>query len=184
MAVAIENPWGQIYSSNWLAIARQDQGDLDGALAAAQTGRAVAEANSFMPVAGINLLVLGAVWRAKGDAQRAQALHLAARALAESGKAPAFVELAAAELCSDCALLGDWPAAAQYARVAIAARRYDALPLVNPLRWTETEALIRDGQAALAHDDVQRWGELVAGVPRLRQANEMAIEVLKKSGNW
>jgi hypothetical protein len=184
MAVAIENPWGQIYSSNWLAMARLDQGDLDGALAAAQTGRTVAEANSFLPVAGINLLVLGAVWRARGDVLRARALHLAAQTVGEPGAATAISELVADELCSDCALLGDWPAAAEHARAAIAARRYDSLPLVIPLRWTATEALLRAGQADLARDDAQRWGTLVARVPRLRQANEKSIEVLKGSGNW
>jgi len=184
IAVEIENPWGQIYSSNWLAMARQDQGDLEGALAAAQAGRAVAEASSFMPVAGINLLVLGTVWRARGDVARALALHQAAQAVAEPGAAPAFAELVADELCSDCALLGDWPAAAQYARAAIATRRYDSLPLVIPLRWTETEALLRAGQAELARRDAQRWGELVAGVPRLWQAHERSIAVLKQSGKW
>jgi DNA-binding SARP family transcriptional activator len=180
IATEIENPWGRVYSSNWLAMARQDQGDLVGALQAAQTGRVVAEANSFMPVGAINLLILGAVWRARGDLQRARELHLAA---GQPGDAPVNAELVADELCSDYALLGDWPAAAEYARAAIAARRYDSLPLVIPLRWTETEALLRAGQADLARDDAQKWGALVAGVPRLWQAHLRSMDVLRAYGN-
>ena len=182
-AKEIENPWGQVYSSNWLAMARQDLGDLDGALAAAQAGRAVAEANSFMPVGAINLLVLGAVWRARGDPTRARELHRAAQAIGQAGQMPGFTEMAAGELCSDCALLGDWPAAAEYAGAALAARGYESLPLVIPLRWTETEALIRADQSALARDDAQKWGALVAGVPRLWQAHQASEDALRAHGH-
>lgn len=181
-ATEIENPWGQVYSSNWLALARQDQDDLDGALAAAQAGRAVAEANSFMPVGAINLLVLGAVWRARGDPRRAHELHLAAQAISQAGDMPGFAEMAAGELCSDCAWLGDWPAAAEHARSALAARQYESLPLLIPLRWTETEALLRAGQADLARADAQRWGALVAGVPRLLRAHQKSLDVLRAHG--
>ena len=182
-AQEIENPWGQVYSSNWLAMARQDQADLAGALAAAQAGRAVAEANSFMPVGAINRLVLGAVWRASGDPARARELHLAAQAIGQSGEIPGFAEMAAGELCSDCALRGDWPAAGEHARAALAARRYESLPLLIPLRWTETEALIRAGLADLARADAQKWGALVAGVPRLWQAHQTSLDALRAHGN-
>ncbi len=183
LATEIENPWGQVYSSNWLAMARQDLGDLAGALAAAQTGRAVAEANPFMPVGAINLLVLGALWRASGDAHHARELHLAAHSLTASSDTPGFAEMVADELCSDCALLGDWPAAAEHARAAMAARGYESLPLVIPLRWTETEALVRAGQSDLAREDAQQWGSLVATVPRLWLAHERSLAVLKDEGN-
>jgi len=181
-ASEIENPWGQVYSSNWLAIARQDQDDLEGALAAAQAGRAVADANSFMPVGAINLLVLGAVWRARGDPARARELHLAAQAIGQAGGMPGFAEMTTGELCSDCAWLADWPAAAEHARAALAVRRYESLPLVMPLRWTETEALVRAGLAALARADAEKWGALVAQVPRLWRAHQTSRDVLRARG--
>jgi len=40
------------------------------------------------------------------------------------------------------------------------AYRGSALPLVIPLRWTETEALLRAGETRLAQEDAQRWGFL------------------------
>jgi hypothetical protein len=127
-------------------------------------------------------LVLGAVWRARGELARAQSLHLAAQAIPQASEMPGYAEMAAGELCSDYALLGDWPAAAEHARAALAARQYESLPLLIPLRWTETEALVRAGQTAAARADAEKWGALVAGVPRLWQAHLKSLDALKAHG--
>jgi|SRR5579859_21642 len=158
---------------------------LDGQPAAFATRKALAVlaylADEARPATRENLIAL--LWPDKDiesgrGVLRARELHLSAQTVG----APS--DMVADELCSDCALLGDWPAAAEYARAAIAARRYDSLPLVIPLRWTATEALLRAGQAELARDDAQRWGALVARAPRLRPANERSVEALKASGHW
>ncbi len=85
------------------------------------------------------------------------------------------------ELCSDQAMLGDWDQAARHARAAAEARRLQCLPLVTPWRWTETEALVRAGDRALAEEDARRWGELVAGVPRLRVPHLRSLAVLARA---
>jgi uncharacterized membrane-anchored protein len=59
----------------------------------------------------------------------------------------------------------------------VAARTYQALPLVIPLRWTETEALLRAGETGLAQEDAQLWGALVANVPRLRLSHLASLVV-------
>jgi hypothetical protein len=131
-----------------------------------------------MPVAVINLLILGSIQRAHGNLEQARDLHLAAQALSQQEGTPAFGDVVAAELCSDCALLGDWTAATGHARAAVAARAYTALPLVIPLRWIETEALLRAGETRLAQEDARRWGALVANVPRLRLSHLASLVVL------
>jgi tetratricopeptide (TPR) repeat protein len=165
----IDNPWGQIYSSNWLALGLLDRGDYEGALQIAQDARAVAQAHDFMPVAIFNALILGSIYRSLMQLDAAIAIH---REVDEMNvqPGPMFSQIKA-ELCHDYAFLGDWGSALNYARAALTYRHYHELPLLLSPRWTETAALIRGGDTAVASEDALLWGKLVGHIPRLRVAH-------------
>jgi tetratricopeptide (TPR) repeat protein len=88
------------------------------------------------------------------------------------------VELIAAELCTDCVLMGDWQAAIPFARQALAHRRYTSLPLVMLARWPETAALLRSGDITPADEDARRWGELAGHLPRFRVPHLRSLALL------
>jgi hypothetical protein len=176
---AIENPWGVVFSGIWQTAALLDQGEYAAALATAEAGEAQARAHDFVPLRIFNLLNLGRVRRALMRPEAAHAANLEAQAVNDSAPAGPFAEMIAAALCCDAAAAGDWPEALAQARAAASRRSYAALPLVVPMRWPETAALLAGGGAAaeLAQADAARWGELVREVPRLylMQLRSMAV---------
>jgi hypothetical protein len=174
----IENPWGQIYSSNWLAAGLLDKSLYEEALQAAQEGQRQAQNHDFVPVAAFNLLILGQVYRALGAPEAALAVHQEARNRSQGGRSQSLADMVAAELCADYALMAKWPEAQVYAREALAQRTYAALPLVISPRWLETEALLRSGDGKLAREDAHRWGELVGHIPRFRLPHLRSLALL------
>lgn len=174
----IGNPWGYIYSRVWLAAGLLDQGEVEAALEVAQAGQRQAE-DHHLPAMGIfSLLILGKVYQELHRPEAAYQAHLTAQALNEQVKSTAHVELIAAELCTDCVLMGDWEAAIPFAREAVTHRRYASLPLVMLARWPETAALLRSGAITQAGEDARRWGELAGHLPRFRVAHLRSLAVL------
>jgi tetratricopeptide (TPR) repeat protein len=110
----------------------------------------------------------GLLYWAVGDYAAAQEVHQALMPYLEEAGVSGYLEQNLANLGVDAALVGDWEAAHRYARLALAQRTYQSLPLMIKPHWPETEALLRGGDRELAHEDTRRWGELVAAVPRLR----------------
>jgi DNA-binding SARP family transcriptional activator/tetratricopeptide (TPR) repeat protein len=174
----IDNPWGQIYSWVWLATGLLDIGEAKAALAVAQAGQDLARAHHLPPMRLFIALVLGKVYRALGQLEVTYQVHLEALTLNEQIKSAGHAELIRAELCTDCALVGNWAQATIYAREALAYRKYDVLPLVIPARWPETQALLQAGEIELAREDSRRWGERVAHLPRFRLPHLRSLAVL------
>jgi tetratricopeptide (TPR) repeat protein len=174
----IDNPWGQISSSNVLAFGLMDKGDYEEALYVAQQGRQQAQAHDLVLVSFLNLLILGIIHRAMMALEAAQAVHQEAAVLSERAGSPALAEMIAAQLCADYALAGDWETAIRYVRQALALRKYNALPLVISPLWLETEALLRGGDVTQAREDCRRWGELVSHIPRYRLSHLRSLAAL------
>jgi tetratricopeptide (TPR) repeat protein len=174
----IDNPWGHIYSRVWLATGLLDIGDYEAALAVAQAGQKLAHSHHLPPMRLFIALVLGKIYRALGQLETAYQIHSEALALNEQINSDGHAELLRAELCTDCALAGNWVQATTYAREALAYRKYDVLPLVIPTRWPETQALLQSGEIELAREDSQRWGELVGHLPRFRLPHLRSLAVL------
>jgi tetratricopeptide (TPR) repeat protein len=174
----IDNPWGQIYSRVWLATGLLDIGEAEAALVVAQAGQTLARAHHLPPMSLFIALVLGKIYRALGQLETAYQVHLEALALNEQIKSDGHAELIRAELCTDCALAGNWVQATTYAREALAYRKYDVLPLVIPTRWPETQAILQAGEIELAREDSWRWGELVGHLPRFRLPHLRSLAVL------
>jgi DNA-binding SARP family transcriptional activator/tetratricopeptide (TPR) repeat protein len=174
----IDNPWGQISSSNVLAFGLMDKGDYEEALYVAQQGRQQAQAHDLVLVSFLNLLILGIIHRAMMALEAAQAVHQEAAVLSERAGSPALAEMIAAQLCADYALAGDWETAIRYVRQALALRKYNALPLVISPLWLETEALLRGGDVTQAREDCRRWGELVSHIPHYRLSHLRSLAAL------
>lgn len=174
----MDNPWGHIYSRVWLAAGLLDNGDYEAALAIAQAGQHQARTHYLPPMSMFIALIVGKIYGALGKLATAYEAHQEALAINEQVKSDPHTALIQAELCADSALSENWEKAASYAQAALTHRRYDVLPLVIPTRWLETEALLRGDGLELAREDIQRWGELVGGIPRFRVDYLRSLAVL------
>jgi len=114
------------------------------------------------------LAELGNTLRAADNLEAARAAHQEAQAINQKFPSQPFAELVSAELCADLALAGDWDAAGEYARQALAGRGRVKVPFFGLTLWLETEALIRCGQIEAARADVARFGQQFNGSPRFR----------------
>jgi DNA-binding SARP family transcriptional activator len=191
----IENSWGVANCAYNLAHGLLDCGELTEALAVAHDGVAAARAAGHPPTLVFNLLELGHIYRAIFALESARQAHNEARAIAEALHHPLLLEWSAIELCDDCALAEDWDAAHTFAQQALSFRNYAR---VYPafMRWHETAALIRGGDAEQAAEDVRRMpGQLVdsprydlqhlcagAVLARWRGAADEAIAHLEAAG--
>jgi len=174
----MDNPWGHIYSRVWLATGLLDKGDYEAALAVAQAGQNQANAHSLPPMEMFITLILGKVYQALGQLESAYQTHQKAKVLNEQVKSEVHTALIQAELCADCALLGNWAEAITHAREGLAHRRYDILPLVISSRWLETKALVHAGDVEVAREDAHLWEEVIEAVPRFRVGHLRSLAVL------
>jgi tetratricopeptide (TPR) repeat protein len=129
----------------------------------------------------LNLAVSGGVYRALSAVDEARAAHEEILLLATAMHYAYFEEMAASELCADCAAVGDWEGAAAHARRALTLRDPNVIAFPAFSRWAETEALCRSGDAELAAKDAQRFGELSEGNRRYRVVYLCVIAVLAQS---
>jgi DNA-binding SARP family transcriptional activator len=141
---AIENPWGVANCTHALAQGLLDIGDIGAALTIAQEGIAAAQTAGHPPTIVFNLITLGNIFRALFSLERAQQFHREALAIGEALHHPLLTEWSSIELNADCALAGDWDAAALHAHQAIALRNHKQV-YAGTARWCETEALLRTG---------------------------------------
>jgi DNA-binding SARP family transcriptional activator/tetratricopeptide (TPR) repeat protein len=179
----IENGWGQTNNAFQLALALLECGEYVQALTLAQRGLAMARSlGVFAPMQILNLIVLGNIYRAMLALEQAQTTHLEAMTLSETMPSPMFVKVVAAELCADCALIGDWSEAHAYARQALAAP-FNSLLHGGLNHWYETEALLHGGSAdaELARMDVRQFGERFASNRRYRIPYLRCLAVLDLS---
>jgi DNA-binding SARP family transcriptional activator len=157
IAGQIENSWGQANAAKELALGLVERGDYAEALAVAAEGVAAARRAGFPPLVVMNLTQLGAAKRCLFDLPGAVEAHAEALEIALASPAPLIRamlgELAAGELCADRWLLGDWPGAAEAARLALARRRPEHYQFTLS-RPYQTRALVRAGEPERAAADV------------------------------
>jgi tetratricopeptide (TPR) repeat protein len=79
-----------------------------------------------------------------------------------------IVEIIAAELCADCALVGAWEEAHAYAMRTLIERTYAVARSTQLTLWHQAEALARVGEIARAAEDVRDYGERLGHSPRYR----------------
>jgi hypothetical protein len=107
----------------------------------------------------------------------AQAAHQEALAISESRPYQPLLRMTAAELCTDCALAGDWDAAQRYARQSLAATHHSLLH-GGLWHWSIIEALLYGGDAALAQAEVARFGQYYGHSRRYRIPYLRSLAVL------
>jgi DNA-binding SARP family transcriptional activator/tetratricopeptide (TPR) repeat protein len=158
---AVGSPWGEVTARLHLAQGLQELGQLEEALAVAERGSILAHEHQLLPLTPYSLSTKGAVERALGWPEVARSSHVRALQADEAIPSRPFAEMVHSELCADCVLLGDWPAALAHARQAVAYHRAGTLSMAL-IRWYEVEALLRGGEATLAHEEANHFGTLIA----------------------
>jgi hypothetical protein len=182
----IGSPWGEVTVRTHLAQGLLETGELQEALAVAEAGTALARAHELAPLLTYSLCTEGAVHRAMRRFETARAAHEEALRVDEETPSHPFSETVYSELCADHVETGDWQAAHRYAVLAIEHRRDGTLSVPFTRRY-EIEALARGGDFALAEEEAERFGALVAsanhgaGNPRLELASEQCRAVLAEA---
>ncbi|HUS16055.1 MAG TPA: hypothetical protein VM536_13735, partial [Chloroflexia bacterium] len=170
-------PWGQANCTWPVARAYLERGAYDQALAVAELGVAASQAAQHPPTLAFNLAVLGRVQATLGDLATARTIHEQAWAITTALGHPLLLDWIAGELCADCVLAGDWPAAANHARQAQAARNY-ATVYPGPGRMWETLALLHAGAADAAAEDLRRFAE---HLPQIGYTDRYRVQYLRAS---
>ena len=175
---AIENPWGILFSSGWLAAGLLDAGRLERALNNCLQAADHAQTLGPTPVSIWNYLWTGNAYRALFQLDKAIAAHQEAARLNQPHPLRPFAEYIAAELCADYLLAGDWQRASEQAQETLKHRNYQALPQIVLPRWATTAALLQADHHQQARDD-QRQSQLLWGqLPRFRVAHLRSQAVL------
>ncbi len=178
ISLEVENAWGQANASYHLAVGAMETGVYDEASALAQQCASVARTQNLLSWQGLGLVLLGDIYRAMMALDAARAAHLEAFEFYKTAKYPALLQMVAAELCADCALIGSWKDAHMYALQALAADEYYILLSTRLAHWYETEALVRAGDFERAVRDVQYFGERIGSSRRYRIPYLRALAVL------
>jgi tetratricopeptide (TPR) repeat protein len=179
ISLEIENSWGQANSAIRLALGLLESGHYGQALKTVRTGIEVARVNNIPPLLILSLVIAGNIYRALFSLDEARAAHQEAAQIAESlGGQPYFEEMAAAELCADCAVAGDWPQAAEHSRRAFRLHNPKVIVFPGLTRWHLAEALIRVGEADRASDDAQAFEALIGDNRRYRLVHLRMLAVL------
>jgi predicted ATPase len=163
---AIGNVWGLATCAMTRAGGLLECGDYGAALAAAQAAARLARERQLGILRVLTLGVLGAAQRAALLLDTARATHLEAWELVAASGARLLKDMIAAELCADCALAGDWPAAAEHARAALAVRDDIFTLFMGREQWLQTAALVRVGEIELARADLARFDARIGQQPR------------------
>jgi hypothetical protein len=174
----IENPWGILFSTGWLATGLVDAGRFAEALDSCLQTATYADTLGPTPVTIWHRLWTGNAYRALFQLDKAIAAHQEAARLNQPHPLRPFAEYIAAELCADYVLAGNWSLAAEQAQAALKHRNYQALPQIVLPRWATTAALLHCGAEQLARDDLQYSAPLWGQLPRFRVAYLRALAVL------
>ncbi|HEY6542748.1 MAG TPA: AAA family ATPase, partial [Ktedonobacteraceae bacterium] len=178
ISLEVENAWGQANGSYHLAVAAMEMGAYAEASALAQQCLSVAHAQNLLSWQGLGLVLLGNMYRAKMALDEARAAHLQAFEFYKVANYLPLLQMAAAELCADYALLGSWEDAHSYALQALASHDYYILLSTRLAHWYETEALVRAADSERAARDVAYYGERVSSSRRYRIPYLRALAVL------
>lgn len=177
ISVALDNKAGVADAAKEMAQGLLDRGDYGAALEIAEAGVAAARVAGYAPLLILNLTLFGRICRQLGKLHDARVAHEEAWQIAEQLHYFMFTEAVADELCADHALVGEWVEAAGYARQASTARQR-SIVYVGLIRWYETEALVRAGEAERAAADVRHFGEDIKENRRYRIPYLRALAVL------
>jgi tetratricopeptide (TPR) repeat protein len=150
-----------------LALGLLDAGDWAGALDVAQAGLAAARLAGYPPMLIMVMAVAGRVQRVIGAPEAATAIHDEAWALQGMIGSPMLAHLIATELSTDRASAGDWEAATEWLRRALALRDYRTL-FLGLDHQLETEVLLRAGDAETALADLEHFGAKIGANHRYR----------------
>ena len=178
ISLEIENAWGQANGIYHLAVGAMETGAYTEALSLAQECLTIARAQNLLSWQGLGLVLLGTVYRAMLALDEARAAHLEAFEFYKQAQYSALLQMAAAELCADCALAGAWEDAQAYALQTLAADEYYILLSTRLAHWYETEALVRGGEVDRAARDVRYFGERIGTSKRYRIPYLRAMAVL------
>jgi DNA-binding SARP family transcriptional activator/tetratricopeptide (TPR) repeat protein len=166
ISLEIGNAWGQVHSGINLASGLLDMGRYADALSAANRVIELArEIHSILH--GWGLSVLGAVYRAMHNYAQAAIVHQQGLDQARQ-KEHHVLELQLSQLSADYALMGDWQTAYQHAREALSVRSGAFFSDAGLVRWLEIEALLRQGEFALARESVYQFGSEIGDMLRYR----------------
>ena len=159
----IENAWGQINAIYELTSGLLDIGAYTEALEIAQ--QAVVSARALnMRTSWANsillrsLIQLGRIYREMQAFRAAHEVDLEALKLNEAIMSQPYTALVTTVLCADHSLMGEWADAHRYARQALIVEGTNVLSYAGIPEWCVTEALLRDGDVALAHDHIDYLG--------------------------
>lgn len=179
----IENAWGILFSSGWLAAGLLDRGEAEKALRISLESAGLAQELGTTPVSIWNRLWAGNAHRALCHFEAAVTAHREAAALNAATPLPAFAWYIAGELCADYVLMEDWEAAHGYARQALAHRQHPAIPQIVLPYGAITAALLRGGAADLAREDARQNDAHLSRLPRFRVAYLRSLALLAQEEN-
>jgi tetratricopeptide (TPR) repeat protein len=174
----IENPWGILFSSGWLAAGLLDTSEGTEALARLQRCTEFAEFLGATPVSIWHYLWLGNAHRALNQLNEALSAHRQAAILNEASPLPAFAWYIAAELCADSLLMDAEKTAYLHAQEVLKWRVYDALPQIILPQWAVTKALLLGGDSLLAKKDLHKNGALWEKLSRFKLGQAEATALL------
>jgi DNA-binding SARP family transcriptional activator len=198
----VGNTWGEVFSRYHLALGLVEQDELDESASLLEHACQLANGGAASPLL-VRLVrnALGSVQRAQGRTEAARLSHTAntPAALLEplahaslTGDEPvrlpasALIDgLSLADLSADYACLGDWAAAADFARKLLLG--VDHVPAYARLRtlWFEVAALVRAGERAAARHTLAAFVSSAGNsrrylVTRLRAESELAHSAFER----
>jgi predicted ATPase/DNA-binding SARP family transcriptional activator len=178
ISLEVENAWGQANGSYHMAVAAMEMGAFTEAFSFAQQCLSLAHTQNLLSWQGLGLVLLGNMYRAMMALDEARAAHLQAFEFYKVANYLPLLQMAAAELCADCVLLGSWENAYMYALQALASDEYYIMLSTRLAHWYTTEALMRAGDSERAARDVAYFGERISSSRRYRIPYLRALAVL------
>lgn len=178
IGLEIDNLWGKADAATQLANGLLETGSYGEAWNLLQQAIPLARSAGHPHLIAMNLTIVGKAQRILNALEEARGTLLKVLAAQAEGPAPLFPDWAPAELCAVCALLGDWDAAATYARKTLDTRLEEALPPVGLTTWYETKALLRGGDEELARSSVAQLNQWIDDNPRYRLSFLRSLAVL------
>lgn len=176
----ISYAWGQVNSVLPLAMGSLEVGEFTEALMFAEQAETISAITGQLLLLGVSLTLKGMAHRTLLNLEAARAAHLEVLPWFEETGLQPLIEMVAGELCTDCALAGNWVEACAYARQAAKARSDTFLFSTQFTFWYQIEALIRANEVERAAGEVQRFGERIGNSRRYRIPYLRALAVVAK----
>jgi DNA-binding SARP family transcriptional activator/tetratricopeptide (TPR) repeat protein len=172
--------WGQVNSALPLAMGSLEVGAFTDALTFAEQAETISVITGQLLLLGVSLTLKGMAYRTVLNLEAARAAHLEVLPWFEETGLQPLIEMVVGELCTDCALAGNWEEAYTYALQAVRARSDTFLFSTQLTFWYQIEALVRANEVERAAGEVQRFGERIGSSRRYRIPYLRAMAVLAK----